>query len=273
MGLPVNLTFWNIDRLLARVDLNEARPDSDLTAVTFVEPFALVYLGMYLRHHNKHGKMFDVVPPHAIGPREYLTRVNFWERFNFDPDFIQWEKLRRLSSTTSFNDIVDIEKTATIAEDISADVCTIIHANGVRVNADMIAEVVSELVDNFAQHSQRSLAACAMQYYPASGRVVFAIGDCGIGLRGSLALNPRYAYLAQRPHHEAADLAFQPLVSRKLEGGTGLTEVADAVTAAKGRLLLSTGDGYVRIESGRKEIGRMALDLPGVQTELSLSER
>lgn len=269
----MNLTFWNVDRFLTLVHLEEPRPLIDLSSVRFFEPFAIVYLGMSLRHYNNLGKTFLVQLPQAPGPSEYLARVNFWERFNFVLDLSQREKLRRFTSSTSFNDILDIENVETIAEDISDQVRWIIRNNAVNVDADMMAEVVAELVDNFAQHSQRSLAACAMQYYPAIRRVVFAIGDCGIGIRGSLALNPRYAYLAQRPHHEAADLAFQPLVSRKQEGGTGLTEVADAVTAAKGRLLLSTGDGYVRIESGRKEIGRMALDLPGVQIELSLSER
>ena len=247
-GDDVNLTFWNIDRRLARVNVDEQRPMIDLSDATFFEPFALVYLGMYLRHFNNLSKSFDVNPPHAHAPRDYLARVNFWERFNFNPEIIEQEKLRRFSSTTSFNDMLDIEKTNTIAEDIAENVRWIIRNNAVGVDADMMAEVVSELVDNFAQHSQRLLAACAMQYYPAIGRMIFAIGDCGIGIRGSLASNPQYAYLAERPHREAAALAFEPLVSRKIEGGTGLTEVADAVMAAKGRLLLSTGDGYVKLK-------------------------
>jgi hypothetical protein len=233
---------------------------------------------MYLRHHTSLGKTFIVNVPQASNARNYLARVNFWERFNFDPETIRWEKLRRFSSLTSFNDIVDIEKTDTIAEDISESVRGIIHMNGIGVDMDMIAEVVAELVDNFAQHSERSLASCAMQYYPSPAyapqrRLVFAIGDCGVGIRHSLASNPKYTHLLHKPHYEAAALAFEPLVSRKAEGGTGLTEVADAVIAVGGQLLFSTGDGYVKIVVNQKGRGRMALDLPGVQIQLTFYER
>ena len=255
------------------MNLDETKPLIDLSDITFFEPFALVYLGMYLRHHNALGKTFRVQLPHARDSRDYLARVNFWERFNFHPDIIKRENLRRFHSSTSFNDILDIENTDAIAEEISESVREILRTNVVMVVTDMIAEVVAELVDNFAQHSQRSLAACALQYYPRDRRVVFAIGDCGVGIRGSLTSNPKYAYLAQKPHHEAASLAFEPLVSRKLEGGTGLTEVADAVMAAQAQLRLATGDGYVIIRNRRRERGQMALDLAGVQIELSFSAR
>jgi len=269
----MNLTFWNIDRFLATVNLDESNSLIDLADITFFEPFALVYLGMYLRHHNSLGRTFMIQLPRARDSRDYLARVNFWERFNFHPDVIRRENLRRFHSTTSFNDILDIENTEGVAEEISGSVREILRANAVRIATDTIAEVVAELVDNFAQHSQRSLATCALQYYPRDRRVVFAIGDCGVGIRGSLASNRQYAYLAEKPHHEAASLAFEPLVSRKPEGGTGLTEVADAVMAAQGQLRLSTGDGYVIIRNRRKERGQMALDLSGVQIEVSFSAR
>jgi hypothetical protein len=94
-GVKVNLTFWNIDRFLSRVSLEDSRPLIDLTTVTFFEPFALVYFGMYLRHYVHLGRSFNVRPPRAEGPRDYLARVNFWERFHFNPSSIQREQLRR----------------------------------------------------------------------------------------------------------------------------------------------------------------------------------
>jgi hypothetical protein len=101
-----------------------------------------------------------------------------------------------------------------------------------------IAELVSELVDNFAQHSERPLAAFTMQWYPQRHRIVLAIGDCGVGIRSSLASNPKHAHVASFSHHQAALIAFEPLVSRRLEGGTGLTEVRDGVlqVVSKGRM-------------------------------------
>lgn len=268
----MNLTFWNVDRVLAEVDLTADRPTIDLGQVTFVEPFALVYLGMYLRHHNRLGRSIRVVVPSNQRVQEYLSRVNFWDRFNFDPEAIERDRLRRFNSATSFNDILDIERSATLAEDIADNVYRILWDGHVGVNRAHCAEVVAELVDNFSQHSERVLAACALQYYPNAHRVDFAIGDAGVGIRQSLVSNPKYAYLESRSHAEAATLAFEALVSRNPEGGTGLYEVAETVTIARGGLALSTGDGYVRIVEGTTETGPMALELPGVQIEVWFPE-
>jgi hypothetical protein len=112
-----------------------------------------------------------------------------------------------------------------------------------------------------------------MQYYPRLRRVVFAIGDCGVGIRASLSSNPRYASLGERPHYEAALRAFDPLVSRRHEGGTGLTEVAEGVANERGELVLATGDGYVRMVGRRTQLGHQNFDLPGVQIEISFQER
>ena len=268
--VSVNLTFWNVDGVLSQVDLDAERPLVDLSQVTFFEPFALVYLGMYLRHFNGLGKTFRVSTPEVQEARQYLARVRFWQRFNFSVKTIKQLSLVRFTSSTSLNDIVDIEKTETIAEDVSEAILKVLHQNTVRVNRTLIAELVAELVDNFAQHSKTSLAACAMQYYPRLRRVVFAIGDCGVGIRASLSSNARYADLGQRPHHEAALRAFDPLVSRRPEGGTGL---AEGVADEGGELVLATGDGYVRMIGGRTQIGYQNFDLPGVQIEISFPER
>lgn len=275
----MNLNFWTVDRLLSRVDLEETRPVIDLSEVTFFEPFGLVYLGMYLRHWNRLGKAFTISPPNTQEPRDYLARVNFWERFNFNPEVIEREKLRRFTSTTSLNDILDVENTPNVADQIIDDVLRVFRTEAVQVNSSKVAEVISELVDNFAQHSDGVLAACAMQYYPRMHRLAFAIGDCGIGIRESLAQNPKHAHLRGRPHNEAAHEAFKPLVSRKPEGGTGLTDVQETVVGEKGQLVLSTGDGFIRFSptsattTTKVEIGSMALDLPGVQVGISLPER
>lgn len=266
----MNLTFWNIDRFCARVNLESESPVIDLSDVTFVEPFALVYLGMFLRHHNSQGRFFDVRFPESYSARKYLARQNFWQRFNFNPSMIRQENLYRLTSTTSLNDIVDIERRDWIAEDVASAVLQILSANVESVQGDIIAELVSELVDNFAQHSGRTLAAFAMQYYPNGNKVVCAIGDCGIGIRASLISNPNHSYLASRPHYDCAIRAFEPLISRKREGGTSLTEVRDGVLDLGGRLILTTRDGFVIIDENQTRVGTMDHNLAGVQVEMSI---
>ena len=52
-----------------------------------------------------------------------------------------------------------------------------------------------------------------------------AVGDCGLGVRASLATKLDYAYLKLRSHTQALLKALQPQVGRKKEGGMGLTDV------------------------------------------------
>ena len=268
----MNLDFSNVDQLCAKVDLRRKRPIIDLSKVRFFRPFSLVYLGMFLRYHNFRGKAFDIVAPENNTARGYLARQNFWERFNFNPDVIKGERLIRFTTSTSLNDMVDVEKRPNIADDIAVEILKVLRNNRVRVKVGLLSELVSELVDNFALHSERAFAVVAMQYYPNLHRVVLAVGDCGIGIRASLSTNPTFSHLIKRPHCEAALRAIEPLVSRIPGCGTGLTNVRDEILNLGGRVTLTTGNGYVIIAPQGIKYGNMSYDLPGVQAELSLPE-
>ena len=270
--LNMELSFLNVDQLCNSTELTDDGLLVDLSRVAFLRPFALVYLGMFLRYHNSCGRGCALIPPNSPVARDYLARQNFWARFNFHPDIIEKENLRRFTTSTSFNNIIDIEKQGYIAEDIADAAKRLLRTNSVKVNTAEIEVMVCELIDNFVRHSERTLAAFHMQYYPNNHHVVIAIGDCGIGIRASLSTNPKYKSLMSYPHYEVALKAFEPLISRSPEGGTGLTEVKDGVIRLNGRMRLSTGDGYVIITSTDVTYGRMAYDLPGVQMELMFPE-
>ncbi len=100
-----------------------------------------------------------------------------------------------------------------------------------------------------------------------------AVGDCGIGVRASLAKNPQYAYLKDRPHTEAILKALEPQVSRKREGGMGLTDVKEDVRQANGRLVITSGNGRVIADHRRTISGTQDYNLSGVQVEVSIPER
>ncbi len=263
------LSFRNVDDLRASVDMNAPQPNIDLSGVTVFEPFALVYLGMFLRHHNSEGKLFSVTHPWDRRALAYLETQNFWNRFNFNPVGTGDTRLRRFTNSTSMNDIVDIERQRWIAEDVAEQVARVLVKNGPRIAVDAITEVASELVDNFDQHARHALAACSLQSYPQGNRVVFAIGDCGIGMRASLSSLQKYEYLSTRPHQQSILMAIEQQVTRKWEGGMGLTQVVETVVALGGRLFLSSGDGYVTVSPSGKFVGTQAYDLTGVQIELS----
>jgi hypothetical protein len=270
----MNLSFPNVDSFCASIDLSADRPLIDLSSLQFIEPFAVIYLGQFIRYHNRYGKYVDVkMPPSGSQVRKYLARVRFWERFRFSADVIEREGLLRFSSTTSLNDIVDIVDAPYADEDVYDMVAEVLRRGTVKTDAKTVLMTVSELVDNFAQHADVDLATLAVQYYPNLHRFVVAIGDSGEGIRATLSRNPEYAYLADRPHSEALAMAFEPLVSQHPNRGMGLTDVLEGVVACNGSLRVASNNGYFYIERGKRYVGDQQYDLPGVQIELWFPER
>lgn len=265
----MQLNLHSVDRLCAGVDLNVRKPTLDLSNVSFVEPSGLVYLGMFLRHFNSLGKFFNIVTPKTYAVTQYLNSQRFWERYNIstEPDM---QSLQRHGRFTSLRDIIDIENDPWIADRVGCTVTEILRRNSVKVNVHLVTEVVIELVDNFSRHSGQQLAACAMQLYPNTGKLHFAIGDCGVGIRSSLSKNPRYEGLSSATHYEAATKALEDGVTGSSEGGTGFGTVREDVLELGGTMFLCTGDGWVCIGADQKSVqsGTMRYDLPGVQVEV-----
>lgn len=269
----MNLNFWNVSKRCSEVRLGDDKAMVDLSDVTFFTPFALIYLGMFLRHFNSRRQAFEVVLPKAPSAREYLSRQNFWERFNFDEVTINAEGLRRFTSSTSFNDIIDIENTPAIAEEVNQKLIDVLVSETQVLPPSKVALIVSELVDNFARHSEKNLAALTLQYYPNRQNFLIAIGDSGIGIRASLSSNPAYSWLSNESHSRAVIEAFKPGVSRT-EGGMGLTEVLDDVMELHGQVRVATGGEYVIVRQGRRaQAGKFPFALPGVQVEIFLPDK
>lgn len=123
------LNFYTVGKVCAEVNLNLQQPVVDLSEVIFFKPFGLVYLGMFLRFFSGRGKEFLINLPENLNARRYLARQNFWERFNFDEETIDREQLHRLTTSTSLNDIVDIERNDYIGDEIGEqliDVCSLV---------------------------------------------------------------------------------------------------------------------------------------------------
>jgi len=79
----MELSFQNVDAFCARIELEQERPVIALSQLEWIEPFAVIYMGQFLRYHNRSGKAFDVDPPRDEKVRKYLARIRFWDRFNF----------------------------------------------------------------------------------------------------------------------------------------------------------------------------------------------
>lgn len=270
----MNLSFENVDAFCASVDLSQERPLVDLSRLNFIEPFAVIYIGQFLRCHNRLNRYFDVALPKAKTPvRKYLARIRFWERFKFTRDMVEREGMLRFTSDTSLNDIVELVPTRYVGDDTATLVESVLSRGRIRVDGEAVLEAVAELADNFAQHARVELASLAVQYCPALSELAVAIGDSGLGMRETLCENSKFAYLKYRSHTEAILQAFEPLVSRRPQSGTGLTNVRDRVLQSGGNIRVASNDGFVYISQRGPVKMKQKYDLPGVQIEVRFPKR
>lgn len=260
-----SLDSTNVSAFCARIDLRQERPLIDLSNVTFVTPFALIYLGMFLRYHDHQGKWFSWAIPRNDDVKRYLAGMRFYERFRFTQEMVDAARACAFKRGTSLNDIIDIQQEEDVGERIASRSADVLQH--VSVDRGLIAEVVSELVDNFAQHAGTNLpAAFTMQWFPALKYLTIALGDCGLGIRQTLQRNQQYAHVAGIPDQDAIALALEQRVSCQPDHGMGLTEVVESVLATKGSLTIASGSGRVIIDSeGKLYRKQQKFDLPGVQ--------
>ena len=266
------LSFFTVSQRVASLDWTKKRIGLDLREVTFLEPFAVVYLGMVLRYYNSRGRFFDIDLPDNAKVCEYLRRHNFYKRFKLNPLKIEEEDLRRIEKSSSLNDILDITPDSDLGEEVSRRVFELLHDNRVRIETSVVSEHIAEVVDNFSNHARERLGAFLVQYFPNARSFRVAIGDTGVGIRASLSENPRFQHLQNKEASTALAKAFEPLVSRRIEGGTGLSDLRDYILSTNGYLYCSSDDGYYMIQGGRISTGRMPFCLPGVQMEFGFPE-
>ena len=266
----MNLTFQNVQNLCAKVDMAVDRPVIDLSEVTWIEQYAIVYLGMFLRYHNSNGTFFDIRMP-TPGVQGYLAGQRFWERFNFSKETVNNIKGQR--RTTNLGDIIDLSRAAYLAEDVAMQIRKLLRRTGMKLPTEDVAEAVAELVDNFVQHAQKPFGVITAQYYPTKRQFRVALADCGIGIKESLCRSNKYPEVAEMPHSDAIAKAFEPLVTCKHEGGMGFDYVRDIVSSLAGTLFLSSFDGCVYLnEKGiLYTLPPSPYALPGVHAELTFS--
>lgn len=270
----MDLNFRNVQRLCAGVDLAAERPTINLTGITWIEPYAIVYLGMFLRYHNSLGKFFHLnVPNEAVS--QYLSRQNFWNRFNFNIDLQRDRGLLRTYQDTGFDeDIIDIERKGFLVEELGEKLYEFLADRSVNLAISDAVIAITDLADNFREHSGVVLGAMMVQHYPKKHIMRVALGDCGKGIKTTLSESGKYPEVDSMSHAEAIAFAFKPTVTCKPEGGTGLCDVLDTVARHKGTLFLSSQDGgFFLDEDGKIYSMKTPYALPGVQVELTLYER
>jgi hypothetical protein len=214
-------------------------------------------------------------------PVRYLTRMGFWEevveRLDVPRDWVPvrplWEPdsnvLLDISIMHTHDSIsVVLRKTGEILQNL----------NYTPVGRGHVLEVLSELCSNVLMHAKSDFGAiAAMQTYRTkSGAryVVISIGDYGVGVRASLAANPKFQSRLDSDA-QALGLAMQPGASRFDVGGHGggLPRVLEIARRYGGRVVARSGTGAFSFNGSTEAKQSFEVpDLSGTLLRIALPE-
>ena len=269
----MHLTRENVASFCSGIDVEPANPTIDLRSIESIGPFAVIYLGTFVRYWNSQGKYFTIRVARSGSLRRYLNSQNFWDRFNFEFEGDGAQPKLQTARPTSFQDIIplDIVDEPRIAEALEQWTLDILQEWDLQVSPSAISTIVVELIDNAVRHSQSltTLPACMIfQLFPDDSFVEIALADGGVGIRKNLAAKYHV------PNDRAAAVrAFEDGVTSKDEGGTGLSTIKENVERLNGSLFLSTGEGYIIANPHSKYnlVSNTAdYNLPGVQVQIRI---
>jgi hypothetical protein len=274
------------------VRFNEGPLHLDLSRTSFVDPYGMVALVLFLNHLPPEALPVQLSLPGfpaadrpdaaaANGPVSYLTRMGFWEEVHRQlaaPLETMPVRPARLIDRSVLIDITIMHSHDAISV-MLRKTGDILHNLGYAITArGHVLEVLSELCSNVLLHAQTDFGGvAAMQTYRnRSGEryLVMSIGDAGIGVRRSLAANMALADRLQSDA-QALGIAVQPGSSRFAVGGHGggLPRVLEIARRYGGRVAFRSGGGalaYSGAEDARRSFE--AAPLTGTQLRIMLPE-
>jgi len=242
----------------------------DLGNVEFVNPYALLLLGLAARY-----RLAAQLPLHVQWPRSeyvcgWMRDMGFAEEV---PSFRRCSPQLHLSTSTALQPITLITK----EEDITRLVCAFDFRLWKRYpltneSRNAFVKVMLELFQNIPQHSNATgevkdpHGLATMQDYTDS--IFLAVADMGIGLRQSLSLRDTVGCLSDR---EALNkIVFQGM-SRFADPGHGgeLRRIARLVRKWDGLLAIRSGNALVYMDVEQGDVYDVPF-FPGVQIAVRL---
>ncbi|MDQ1676304.1 MAG: hypothetical protein QOC93_1448 [Actinomycetota bacterium] len=222
----VDLSVPGATAAFCRIDLRELR---------FVEPLGLVEIAARAEYHRQRGTPVRVHAPTDPSVANYLARMRLGRALTdlgaaHDLPYVRERDLAgRLLELTYF---AGTER----SDELAAMVYHRVSAES-PASARALYTALCEVGQNVREHAGVAGGWAAAQATTSRAEVWFAIGDCGIGIRRSLATR------GARDDADALMLALDRGVSRLTRAGrgNGLAETCRLVTARGGRLHLVSG--------------------------------
>lgn len=261
----------------------------DLKGVGFVEPAGLCALAALLEFLMPRSRLVGLALPPNNDVAAYLERMDFFRLFGHrvetNVDVAQLEERRRGNPGT-LQELVNFHSEGEIPGIINRIAEILTNRGYERPERAAICGTLSEVCANAVEHGRSPFGAfAAVQAYNhvVSGRhgasdkrgeeVLIAISDGGVGIRETLARNPKYA-----EHTETDNDALRHAVRMGVSGtgeigrGGGLAVVAQISARAGGSLSLRSGSGRVTFYDERTN-SRNVPDFPGAFVRVSLPRK
>jgi hypothetical protein len=201
----------------------------------------------------------------------YLTRMGFWEevgdRLDVPRDWIPVRPLWEPDPSALLDiSIMHTHDAISVVLRKTGEILQSLHYTP--VGRGHILEVLSELCSNVLMHAKTEFGAIAsMQTYKTSSGaryVVMAIGDHGIGVRASLAANPKMQSRLESDA-QALGVAMQPGASRFDVGGHGggLPRVLEIARRYGGRVVARSGSGAFSFNGSTQ--AKQSFEVPAIE--------
>lgn len=263
------LTVKTIDQLLDRI-VSQESAKLDLSSVEFVDPYALLLLGLALRY-----RLARRLPLRVQWPRSQYVR-SWMDDMGFAKEVRSFRRSRRelhLLTSSALQPITLISK----EEDVSRLVCAFDFCLSKRYpltneSRNAFVKVMLELFQNIPQHSNATgevedpHGLAAMQDYTDS--IFLGVADMGIGLRRSLSLRDEFALLSDKG--ALKKVVFEGM-SRFVDPGHGgeLQRIAQLVRKWDGLLAIRSGEALVYMDVEQGDVYDAPF-FPGVQIAVRL---
>ncbi|SDI92130.1 hypothetical protein SAMN05444157_0808 [Frankineae bacterium MT45] len=157
----------------------------DLTRAHFVDPFGLVSLAALTERAVRTGLDVEFRAPLDLNCANYLHRMGVADLFD---EFGIAHALPAVRRNDLGDRLFELRRFGTDAEaaDRLAEQVFRIFATDEPATARELYNSVSELANNVLEHSGESGGYLALQQFERSAEVIFAVADCGCGLREAL---------------------------------------------------------------------------------------
>ncbi|RLJ01160.1 MAG: hypothetical protein DRP11_05005 [Candidatus Aenigmatarchaeota archaeon] len=269
---PRKLTVWRINQALSEWEQAFPYPLIDLAACQVIDAFALAFLTLYMRRCIEAGGQPRILLPQREDVLNQLVNMGLFRLLGQKvwTDRPPPEEKLEEASCRALLRVEEEREIGSLVERVSEILESRFPLGKRSINVLTMAMV--ELLQNILHHANplgqdiHPYGLAAVEEY--SDHIHLVVMDKGVGLRGSLALNPRYRELDES---QALEAVLVEGASRFEDPGRGgaLRRIREVIQANEGRLFVRSGGVAFWQAEVEWSVGEVH-PFPGVQVSVQL---